>query len=702
MAVRQFQVSPHARGTFPGTRVFFFFGLALLISGGISLLFADLLWRRGWTSGSAILMCLFAPLMLLNTLGAVHGIYGFFLRRIGDAQRITTIKDFAGQDISTSTTAILFPIYNEEAAEVFARLKATYQSLQQTGWLDRFDFHILSDSTEPANWIDEETRWLKLVDQLDGRGRIFYRRRLWNEGKKSGNIRDFLNTFGNRYRYFVVFDADSFMSGPTIVSLVKIMEANPRVGLIQTPPAAINAESLFGRLHQFANRLYSPLFTAGANYWVQGYGNYVGHNAIVRTAPFMQFCDLPKLPGKKSFGGQILSHDFVEAALLLKNNWQVWQAYDLEDSFEEPPPGLIEYAQRDRRWCQGNLQHILVVFARRLRGISRLHFIFGIMGYVNGPLWLLFMLTFNAQVFFQRRTGLSDITAHSWAPFLRLSGATHALMIFALATLVLLIPKILALIDLACEPKRARAFGGVPWAALSALLELLFSTIQAPLLMLWHTEFVIKTFRGAAVNWGKQNRQADGTSWSYALRKHWKHIAVGIVWGIAIWRIEPSLLGWFSPILLAFLLAVPFTVLTSRRSAGQAARRWGLFVTPEESQPSSEVKLLRAALAEAEHEKVMIPEVIFNPDLNSLHVALLEKSNEAPTTKEALKVLANDLPQLDSLRQKAVVEGIDALSGKEKLYLLSDLTSVRWLHREIWAQPTKKLAETWQSLFRTV
>jgi membrane glycosyltransferase len=679
---------PNARKprTLPGTRIFLFFGFALLITGTISLLFADLLWRRGWTANSALIMCLFVPLMFLNANGAMHGIYGFWARWRGDAQKITALIEYETVDISSTSTVILFPIYNEGAAEVYARLKATYLTLRKTGQLEAFDFYILSDSTEPANWIDEETRWLELTRELDAVGRIFYRRRLLNEGKKSGNIRDFLNAFGNRYRYFVVFDADSFMTGETLVKLVKLMEAHPSVALIQTPPAAINAESLFGRMQQFCNRLYAPLFTAGSNFWVQGFGNYVGHNAIIRTWPFMKYCDLPHLPGKKPFGGQILSHDFVEAALLVKNHWRVWMAYDLNESYEEIPPGLIEYAQRDRRWCQGNLQHILVLFGKGLRGVSRLHLLFGIFGYLSGPLWLLFLLAFNAQLFLQRSTGLSDITVGSRTSFLKLSAGQHALLVFGLSLLVLLTPKILALIDLARDPERAKQFGGMLRASLSALLELLASTLQAPLLMLWHTQFVVSAFLGRSVSWITQNRAAEGTPWGYAFRNHWKHTLIGVVWAIVIWRTEPALLGWMTPVLLGLLLAIPFTVLTSHSSAGERARKAGLFLTPEETNPSAEIKLLRSALAEVAPDKPEVSEAIIDPFTNALHISLLQTAQADPTTKDALKQMSGDQASLEPLRLKALEQGFGALSAKEKLYLLSDLASVQWLHREHWAR----------------
>src|SRR6185436_19113654 len=266
------------------------------------------------------------------------------------------------------------------------------------------------------------------------------------------------------------------------------------------------------------------------------------------------------------------------AALLVKNHWRVWQAYELEESYEEIPPGLIEYAQRDRRWCQGNLQHILVLFGRGLRGVSRVHLLFGIFGYLSGPLWLLFLIAFNAQLFFHQASGLSDITVRSWTPYLKLSAGHHALLVFGLATLVLLTPKILALVDLARDRERARAFGGMAKASLSAFLELVASTLQAPLLMLWHTKIVVSVLMGRSVSWKTQNRAADGTTWGYAFRNQWWQTLVGVVWGVAVWRAEPALLGWMSPVLFGMLLAIPFAVLTSRRTAGERARKVGLFL----------------------------------------------------------------------------------------------------------------------------
>src|SRR5665213_3273844 len=446
----------------------------------------------------------------------MHGVYGFFIRIFGTNHRITALKNFRDQKISGVSTAVIFPIYNEDPVRVYEGLRATYESLERTGEVEHFDFFILSDSTDPDKWVEEERRWHELVRDLDALGKIYYRRRLFNEARKSGNVRDFLNTWGRRYRYFLCCDADSVMRGETLVDLVKLMEARPTVGLIQTVPALVNAGTLFGRIQQFANRLYAPVCIAGLNYWALDLGNYWGHNAIIRTEPFMQFCDLPQLPGRKPFGGQILSHDFVEAALMLRENWEVWLAYDLEGSYEEAPQALIENAQRERRWCQGNLQHSQVLFAKGLRGVSRLHLLLGIFGYLSGPLWLAFLLTFNWIFWFQKYTGLSEITVH--AHVINLSGTAHALLIFVICMIVIMLPKFLSLIDLAHDKKRRRAFGGLARATTGVVGETIFSTLHAPLLMLWHTRFVLTNLLGISVGWAAQKRAADGTTWMFALR----------------------------------------------------------------------------------------------------------------------------------------------------------------------------------------
>jgi membrane glycosyltransferase len=695
---------PRAR---PGWRVFIFYSSAVLLMGLTSWLFADLLWRTGWSTSSMVLLGLFMVLVLLIAVGCIHGIFGFVLRLTGD-RRITQLKDYRLQTIQEASTALVFPIYNEQVPRVCEGMRATYQSLQKTGLLDRFDFYILSDSSDPDKWVEEERLWFALVGDLDALGRIYYRRRVVNEGKKSGNIRDFLRTWGKRYRYFIVFDADSVMRGETLVDLVKLMEAHPEVGLIQTVPALINAASLFGRMQQFANRLYAPIFITGMNFWAQAFGNYWGHNAIIRTEPFMQHCDLPQLPGAKPFGGHILSHDFVEAALLLKANWEVWMAYDLEGSYEEAPQSTLENAQRDRRWCQGNMQHAMVVGARGLRGGSRLHLALGILGYLASPLWLLFLLTFIWMLYYEAHTGLSRITVRALTPFLKVSATEHAFLIFAICMAMLFLPKVLALVDLARDKARRRAFGGMIHATCGAVGETAFSTLHAPLQMLWHSQFVAASLLLLGVHWGPQKRTADGLSWSQAFRQHWAHAAIGLVWGAAIWRLDHPAFWWFAPVVAGMVLSIPLSVLTSRASLGESARRLGLFVTPEETAPPPELAGLNARMAALEKSGQLAPrpadsglaDAVLDPYLNAIHVSLLREKRQNPAYAQALADLGVGRPEVRTLSEKLLTEGPDCLKQSEKVLVLSDAEVMSWLHRQAWLRPSGTLARWWQEQIR--
>jgi membrane glycosyltransferase len=552
--------------------------------------------------------------------------------------------------------------------------------------------------------VEEERRWCDLVRDLDALGKIYYRRRINNEGKKSGNIRDFLNNWGRRYRYFIVFDADSIMRGATILDLVRLMEVHPEVGLIQTVPALVNAQSLFGRMQQFSNRLYAPIFISGLNYWTQNFGNYWGHNAIIRTEPFIQNCDLPNLPGRKPFGGQILSHDFVEAALLLKENWQIWFAYDLEGSFEEAPQDMIENAQRDRRWCQGNMQHAMVVFAKGLRGVSRVHLLMGIFGYLSSPLWLLFLLTFNYILWVRESSGLSDITVHAFTPFLKLDGPQHAFLIFSLCMIVIFLPKVLALIDLSFDSQRKRAFGGMSHAAASAVAETFFSALQAPLQMLWHSKFVATILFGIGVNWGTQNRSADGISWPTAIRQHWGHTVIGLVWGYAVWQLDQPTFLWFAPVVLGMVISIPLSVFTSRATWGEHARKSGLFLTPEELLPPPEIKRLRERIKLMEESGsgeplapgTGIAEAVLDPYVNAIHVSLQREKWLNPQYAEALAQLGVARPEVREYGEKLLAEGPDALKPAERMLVLADSRVMSWLHHQAWQRPSESLAPWWQ------
>ncbi len=687
-----------------GVRLFLFISLTLLLTGANTWLFADWLWRLDWTAWHTVLLILFFILNFAVSFGCLHAVFGFIVRRRGDRGRITALHPSSDTDISAVATAIVVPIYNEDVTAVFERVRVMWESLRKTGQHEGFDFFILSDSTNPAVWVEEETRWFELTRELGALGQIHYRRRTLNREKKSGNIRDFLNAWGRHFRYMIVLDADSLMQGQTLVALVRLMEANPTTGLIQTVPGLVNSDSLFGRIQQFSSRLFGPLFVAGLNYWVQDGGNYWGHNAIIRVDPFMHNCDLPTLPGKKPFGGHILSHDFVEAALLRREDWEVWLAYDLEGSWEEGPPSLVDFAQRDRRWCQGNLQHALLLFAKGFRGISRLHLVMGILGYVASPLWLAFILVFAWIKFYKGVvTDLTDIPGASASPLLRgLSLAEHGFLVFGLSMGLIFLPKFIALLDLALTPGRVALFGGWVRAAASVFLETLVSALQAPIFMLFHTHFVLTNLLGREVGWGPQRRAADGTAWIDAVKAHGWQMLAGLGFGVFSWYWLRDSFWWFVPILIGLVCSIPLSVFSSRLSWGASAKKLGLFLSPEETHPPVEVTRLSERLAAAAppadgHTPAdRLRHIIVDPYANAIHVSLLREKGLNPDYAAELAAAGAGSPETLALRQRLLHEGADALTPAEMLRLMTDGDTIAWLHSRVWTLPAADLHPSWQ------
>jgi membrane glycosyltransferase len=295
------------------------------------------------------------------------------------------------EDLNTMT-ALLAPVYNENPDDVTRRLLAMDSALAQRGAARNFHIFILSDSNNPDVIDREYAAFQELrARAFHGAERIFYRRRTENLERKSGNIADWVRRFGGAYDNMITLDADSVMSAETMVRLAAAMERHQEVGLIQTTPRLVGRRSLFGRIEQFSHSLYGPLLTQGMAWWSGAEANYYGHNAIIRTRAFAENAGLPVLPGRRPFGGAVLSHDFVEAALIRRGGWAVLHAPSLGGSYEECPPTLDDYLDRDRRWCQGNVQHISVLGARGLHWVNRIHLAFGAAAYFTAPLWLAFI-----------------------------------------------------------------------------------------------------------------------------------------------------------------------------------------------------------------------------------------------------------------------------------------------------------------------
>ncbi len=676
--------------------------LVLLLSAPAILLMADLHWRSGFDGWKIAHLILFAVLFTLIAFGASQAIIGFIARGRGESWRITaSLREEEADAPLTAPTAVVMPICNEDPSRVLEGVRTIYESLRATGQLDAFEFFLLSDSGDPNRWVEEEAAWVALMQQLGARGRLFYRKRRVNTNKKAGNMADFCRRWGRRYRYMVVLDADSIMTGDTIVKLVRMMERNPRTGLIQTVPRLVRGETVFARVQQFASRLYGEVFASGLNYWQLGESNYWGHNAIIRLAPFIEHCSLPDLPGSEPFGGRILSHDYVEAALMRKAGWAVWLAHDLAGSYEEAPSNLIDFAKRDRRWLQGNLQHSWLLAARGLHTVNRLHLALGIMAYLASPIWLAFLVVSTVIAFRLTSTGLTLLPVDSFARYLPLTFGQQAAVLFGGTIGLLFLPKVIALLDLARRPGAAEGFGGWGRVIGGVFCETFLYTLMAPVLMVFHSKFIALTLFGRGVAWVAQRRGQDGDpEWREIILTHAGHTVIGLVWaGLAFW-VNLRFAAWMSPILLGLILSMPVSLLTGQLKTGERARRRGLFATPEELHPPLELVQLEEHLKKCEERHPPLPELasdygllqaVLDPYVNAVHLALLRDKEYASRATEE---------RFAQLREKLLTEGPRGLTPREKVTLLMDHESMATLHFELWSRPASRLAEWWRVAIR--
>jgi len=487
----------------------------------------------------------------------------------------------APADAGRPRTVLLVPVYNEHVGEVFARIEAMRESLREFGAQNGFDFFVLSDSTDAGCRAAEEAAWRRLRSRDEG-SRIFYRHRPDNTGHKAGNIAEFCRNWGALYDYMVVLDADSLMSGRTLVRLVQLMDANPRSGLIQAAPLLVGGETLFARSQQFASWAYGRMYAAGLAKLQGPDGNYWGHNAIIRVRPFMEHCGLPILPGRPPLGGQIMSHDFVEAALLRRAGWEVWMAPEFDGSYEASPPTLIEHLKRDRRWCQGNLQHIRLLFAQGLRMPSRLHMAFGALSYLSSPLWLMLILLFSAHAV---QIDRSPVTYVGRYPVLAWPiSHTIAFVSIAIAAMMLLyVPKMVALAVLLRDREATRQHGGARKLILSVLIESVLSTLLAPIFMISHSWFVVNILIGRNTRWGGQLRRGKGTGLANAAAAFAPHTIIAIAAGLLVWAWTPADFWWYLPLLAGLGISILLAWVTSLPGAGAATRRARIFLVPSET-----------------------------------------------------------------------------------------------------------------------
>jgi len=653
--------------------------LMLMQSALATYFMSDVLPYHGEKPLEMVILGLFGLLFCWVSAGFWTAMTGFLVLMRGDDPYLISHEQAGPKWIAPDArTAIVMPICNEDVARVFAGLRATYESVQRSGDLDRFDFFVLSDSGESDICAAELQAWAALCKEVDGFGRIFYRHRRRRVKRKSGNIDDFCRRWGADYRYMLVLDADSVMSGQCLSTLVRLMEAHPGAGIIQTAPRAAGRDTLYARIQQFSTRVYGPLFTAGLHYWQLGESHYWGHNAIIRLAPFMKHCALAPLPGDGNLSGPILSHDFVEASLMRRAGWSVWIAYDLDGSYEEMPPALLDELGRDRRWCQGNLMNFRLFLARGMHVVHRAVFVTGVMAYLSAPLWALFLALstvllathtlIDPQYFVEPRQ-LFPIWPE-WHP-------EKALALVSATATILFLPKILSVLLIIV--KGAKGYGGALRVTLSMLIELLFSMMLAPVRMLFHTRFVLGAFLGWALSWKSPPRADNETGWGQAVRRHGVHSVLGVAWGALVYWLNPSFIWWLMPIAGSLMFSVPLSVLSSRVSFGRLFRRLQLFVIPEEVDAPRELRDTVTHLNATAPLPGFVDAVV-DPAVNALVCAGAHGHPRMPDLSRAAG---------DSLVLQALRRGPAVLTERQKHTLLDDPRLLSALHYAVWSQPTR-------------
>ena len=619
-----------------------------------------------------IIVGLFCITFVWIALAACAAVTGFIFS--GHSKQKIEQTSLAGKK-----TVLLMPTYNEDPAQTCATLYSMGQALIEAGLQEQFEIFIISDSNKPDLWVKETVAVAKLRESLSPQIKVWYRRRHNNKAKKAGNVHEFVSRWGARYDYMLVLDADSLLLASTLETLMKEMATDPRSGIIQTLPCLYRGDTLFARLQQFAGTIYGPIVARGITAWQGNDGNYWGHNAIIRIRAFAQSAGLPTIGGIKPFAGDILSHDFVEAALMRRDGWSVRMLPALKGSWEESPPSLSDVAVRDRRWAQGNIQHLAVLKAKGLRWPNRFHMITGVMGYMASPFWFALILVGVAMAIQIHYSNIEYFGEQiSLLPNWPVFDSQRMLNLFIFTMGVLLVPKVLGVIR-ACFHAPLRKPLGIIRMFLGMLIEIFFSVLYAPIFMLIHSKHIIDILRGRDSGWSTQQRQYGKTPWLALTKLHFWHTIIGLGLAAVCYYYSPMLLVWLSPTLVGLVLSIPLSALSGSRLLARTLRFFGLLNIPEEV---NEIPMIvqRDTFSKSLHaylQNVTVQSVILQPLFREAHlsmqgVALAVERGQPPIHQMSGRYKIADAHNIE--------EALEWMTPQEKLAVLSNVDDIKALN----------------------
>ena len=564
-----------------GRRVLFTVLAAMTFAGSLALMAAALSAGGLGIADYAILM-LFALTLPWMVVGFWNAVIGFLIMRFAAdpiAAVIPAMAGIRGNEPITASTAILLCVRNEVTERMVRNLEPMMAGLVSTGAAGRFHIYVLSDSNDAAIAPKEEAQFGALASRWRGRIALTYRRRDINTGYKAGNIRDFCERWGGEHEFAVVLDADSFMTADAILRLVRVMQADPRLGILQGFVVGLPSTSVFARLFQFGMRLGMRSYTIGSAWWQGDCGPYWGHNAVLRLKPFIAHCQLPVLSNTGAASDHILSHDQIEAALMRRAGYDVRVFPEDGFSWEENPPTLIEFIRRDLRWCQGNMQYWRFLALPGLKAVSRCQIFFAILMFIGSPAWI-GMLVLGT---------LSLATAETPAAFL---SPDFVKPLFAIVLVMWFAPMIATAIDTLLRPDLRRAFGGTARFTGNFVIGIIFSVLLCPIMWFGHSIFLVGLLFGREIGWIGQTRDDHAVPFSLALRNLWPHTLFG--WGVIglLALTHPAAIPYALYLAAGPALAIPFAVVTALPSIGSRLTRIGIGRLPEETAPPAALHAL--------------------------------------------------------------------------------------------------------------
>ena len=571
-----------ARPAVPAWRpVLFFLGVGLTIAGLIWLA-AIALSPGGFGLLDAVLVAMFAVTLPWYVIGFWNATIGLLIMRFA-RDPVAAVTPVAGRvrgdEPITASTAILLCIRNEAPERAARLLEPMLEGLAARGVGGRFHVYVLSDTSEAEIAAAERARFAALAAAWNGKVMLTYRLRSSNVGFKAGNIADFCQRWGNEHDFAVMLDADSVMTVDLLVKLVRMMQIDPRLGILQSLVIGMPSASAFARIFQFGMRLGMRSYTIGSAWWQGDCGPYWGHNAIVRIAPFVAHCELPVLAGGALVKGHVLSHDQVEAVLMRRAGYEVRVLAEEGSSFEQNPPTLVEFIRRDLRWCQGNMQYWHFLRMPGLRPVSRYQLVFALLMFLGSPAWIGLLLIGT----------LGVALAPTPADFMRWN-AGIALLVLVLA--MWFAPNIATMIDVLTRPKLRYSFGGGIRFSASFVMTIIFVVLVAPIMWVSHTLFLARLLLGRTIEWGAQARDDHKVPWSLAARSFWPQTVIGLVPLLVLAVAAPSAIPYAFLIAGGPLLSIPLAVVTAAPALGRALIALGLDRLPEETLPPPELRAL--------------------------------------------------------------------------------------------------------------